>query len=46
MSGKRIHNSLLHDSESIIHLSEENGIYFIEIENGYTVYRKKMAMIN
>lgn len=46
MSGKRIHNSLLHDSESIIHLSEGNGIYFIEIENGYTVYRKKMAMIN
>lgn len=46
MSAKRVYYDRLHESETMLHLLEGSGIYFIEIDNSHTVYRKRIAIAN
>ncbi|MEN9968486.1 MAG: RemA, partial [Bacteroidota bacterium] len=44
MSGKLVYFSTLNELETMLHLSEGPGIYYIEIEHQHLMYRKKITI--
>jgi hypothetical protein len=46
MNAKLVYHAKLYESETMLHLFEGNGIYFIEINNIHHVFRKKIAIAN
>jgi hypothetical protein len=46
MNAKLVYHATLYESETVLHLFEGNGIYFIEIENYHNFFRKKIAIAN
>jgi hypothetical protein len=45
MNAKLVYFSALNEPKTLLHLSEGKGIYFIEIDNSHTVFRKKIAIL-
>lgn len=46
MNAKLVYHATLHESETMLHLFEGNGIYFIELDANHHVFRKKIAIAN
>jgi hypothetical protein len=44
MNAKLVYHAKLHESETMLNLIAGNGVYFIEIENRNSVYRKRIAI--
>jgi hypothetical protein len=45
MNAKLVYFSELNEPKTLLHLSEGKGIYYITIDNGHTVFRKKIALL-
>lgn len=44
MNAKLVYYNTLHELETMLHLLEGDGIYFVEIDNNHSVYRKRIAI--
>jgi hypothetical protein len=45
INAKQVYNATLYDSETMLHLFEGNGIYFVEIDSGYRIFRKRIVIV-
>lgn len=46
MSGKLVYSMDIREPDSTVHLLEANGLYFLELNEGYRVFRKKIVIAN